>query len=374
MPPGANPSAESTDVADQIHRMLVIDDEPEVRRLLGDALNDQPVVVLEAGTLAEAGRLIEHESIELVVVDVVLPDGNGLEWAETLGQSHPDIQTIVITGRPSLRRAVRAMRAGASDFLSKPLDLTELNQRVNSALQCQRHSAGQQRRINHLTHLVEELNEAHAEISKQVDILCHDLVTAYQDLAGQLNHVQTVAEFRTLIQHELDLEQLLRVVLEFLLDKLGPTDAVLFLPSHGDGYSVGGYINATLDTESADVLLNHMADVVAPRVAQCGATMHLKTNEDIKEWIGDDSVWLVDAHVIAAPCMHRDEVLAVLMLFRDQSQPFDPGFAEAINGLCATLAEHLSRVVRVHDRNPFGPPSDDDSDDGYGDGYSAYGG
>ncbi|MAE60489.1 MAG: hypothetical protein CMJ49_03930 [Planctomycetaceae bacterium] len=355
-----------------MHRMLVVDDEPEVRRLLGDALDDQPVVVYEAGNLQEAGDILDHESIELIVVDVSLPDGNGLEWAESVRTDHPDIQTIVITGQPSLRRAVRALRAGASDFLSKPLDLTELNQRVSSALHCRKHSAGQQRRIDHLTHLVKELNQAHDEISKQVDILCHDLVTAYQDLAGQMNHVETVADFRSLIQHELDLEALLRSVLEYLLQKVGPTDAVIFLPSHEDGYTVGGYINATLDSQSADVLLSHLADIVAPRVADSRATIALKSNEDIKEWIGDDSMWLVDAHIIAAPCVSDDEVLAVLMLFRDQSQPFDPAFVDAMNHLCTTLGEHLNRIVRVHDRNPFGNTNGHDDDD-EGDGYLSFG-
>ena len=342
--------------------LLIVDDEAEIRDALDEALRREHLTVRQAGTLADAQNLVEREAVDLVVLDVALPDGNSLPWAQQLRDKHPAIQTIVITGHPSMEHAVDAIRAGAVDFMPKPLDLNQLNEQVDRAVLRHEDETKRLAQISRLKLVCKKLNRARHEITQQVDILCNDLVSAYQDLVHHMRHVELTTEFRALVQEELDLERLLRRSLEFILDKVGPTNAVIFLPSETGGYSVGGYINYSFDSSTADVLLDHLSDVAAERIASAEEPIRLNTNAQIEQWLGDDAAWLADADVVGVPCRDDGEDLAALMLFRDNEQPFDDQIADALAALSTVFAEHLVRVIRVHNRHL---PFDDDNTDGH---------
>lgn len=345
--------------------ILIVDDDADVRDALGRALGGGPLALHEAESLVEARAIIDLEPIDLVLVDLSLPDGDGLDFAAELRGRDADLQTIVITGQPSLERAVEAIRVGAADFLSKPLNLDELNLVVAHALRRRSDSSRRHAKIRRLTHLCKKLNKARHDVTQQVDILCNDLVTAYQELAGQMRQIESVSEFKALIATELDLEQVLRSALEFVLRKVGPTNAVIFLPSQGGGWTVGGYINYTCDKESAGVLLNHMACVVAPRLAESGETLHLTDDDDSRhDWLGEQCAWLRGVHILATACRDdNDETLAVVMLFRDPNEPLDTDTRDLLTSIAPAFANHLVKVIHVHHRrNPV--LDDDDEDEG----------
>src|SRR5690606_39228493 len=155
------------------------------------------------------------------------------------------------------------------------------------------------------------------EVSEQVDILCHDLVTAYQDLAVQMQQVVHTSEYAMVIRDELDLEKLLRRTLEYIIEKAGASNAAIFLPSSMDEYSLGGYVNYDCTPESADMLLQHLGDVFAPKVARQNELVHITDNIALCGWLGDDAMWLEDRHVLAFGCRQDDEALAVIAVFRD---------------------------------------------------------
>lgn len=116
------------------------------------------------------------------------------------------------------------------------------------------------------------LNTAREQVSQQVDTLCSDLVNAYQELADHMNQVTTATEFKGLIRNELDIESLLRTTLEFVLSRSGPTNAAIFLPTTSGDYSLGAYVNYDCPKETVDVLLDHLANVVAPRFENAQST------------------------------------------------------------------------------------------------------
>lgn len=339
--------------------VLVVDDEPEIRQLLDDALSGPSLHIRQAGTLTEARGLIEHQPVDLVLVDVKLPDGCGVELADEIRRRQGGVQSIVMTGRPSLDRAVQAIRAGACDFLAKPLDLSHLNQCVGKALQRRSDQKKTDQKVRKLRKLCKKLNQARHEVTQQVDILCNDLVTAYQELAGQMKHVQVTTQFKASIEQELDLEQLLRRALEFVLQQVGPTNAVIFMPSPQGGFTTGGYINYSFDKQTADVLLSHLADVAAPRIAEAKDPLHFTEDSDIQLWLSDDSAWLANSHVIGLPCRNDGETLASLLLFRDSSEPFDSELTGMLQSVAAIFAAHLVKVINIHHRH-----EDDDEDEG----------
>lgn len=343
-------------------RVLVVDDEPAIRQMLDDALSGPSLRIRQAGSLGEARGVLDAEPIDLALIDVKLPDGSGVELADELRRGGRGVQSIVMTGRPSLDRAVQAIRAGACDFLAKPLDLSDLNHCVGRALERRADVKRTDSRLRKLRKLCKKLNQARHEVTQQVDILCNDLVTAYQELAGQMKHVQVTTHFKASIEQELDLEQLLRRVLEFVLQQMGPTNAVIFMPSPHGGHTTGGYINYSFDKQTADVLLGHLADVAAPRIAEAKDLLHLTEDADINLWLSDDSAWLAGSHVLALPCAHDGETLACLLLFRDSAEPYDAESIAVLSAVVTIFAAHLVKVINIHHRHE--DEGEDDRDDG----------
>lgn len=333
-------------------RVLVIDREPQFVKLLAKCQNgDDPMEVFHVRTISEARKRLAKGAVDLAVIEPELPDGSGLELAEELKRGRKHIKTIMVSEKPSLEAAVQAIRAGAADFMVKPLDLQQVSQRVREVVKAQQRDKEQTQRIRRLRRACKKLNQARVDVSRQVDILCNDLVTAYQELAGQVQQVVSARDFEAVIEGELDLEALLRKTLSYLVEQAGPTNAAVFLPATADEFSVGGYVNYDCSSSSADMLLQHLADVAAPRFADQCDVVHLTDDEALTHWLGDDALYLSDCDMIAFACQHEDEALAVITLFRDRSQPFSNAAIEACSSVAATLGQTLVKLIRVHHRH-----------------------
>ncbi len=110
-----------------LERILVVDDEPLVRRSLEDILRARKLQVVGVGTLAAAEELLGKDTFDLVLLDVRLPDGDGQRFLEQVMAlpTHPLV--VMITGHGSITNAVSCMRAGAFDYLLKPFELTQID-------------------------------------------------------------------------------------------------------------------------------------------------------------------------------------------------------------------------------------------------------
>ena len=113
---------------------LVVDDEPDIRELLVLTLGRLGLRVDTAANVADARRFLAEESYAFCLTDMRLPDGTGLELVEHVARNHPNIPIAVITAYGSVDTAVTALKAGAFDFVSKPVDLAVLRRLVKSAL------------------------------------------------------------------------------------------------------------------------------------------------------------------------------------------------------------------------------------------------
>ncbi len=118
-------------------RILVVDDEAAIRRLVRGSLERSGFMVAEAATAAEALGSARHQGCELVLVDLGLPDRDGLELVPLLKAM--DRAVIVLTAREGTSEKVAALDLGADDYVVKPFDTEELLARVRVAL---RHRAG----------------------------------------------------------------------------------------------------------------------------------------------------------------------------------------------------------------------------------------
>jgi len=113
---------------------LIVDDEPDIRELLELTLGRMNIDTRSAANLADARRLLDESHFDLCLTDMRLPDGNGLELVETIQQQYPDLPVAVITAHGNMETAVQALKLGAFDFVSKPVDLQLLRNLVNGAL------------------------------------------------------------------------------------------------------------------------------------------------------------------------------------------------------------------------------------------------
>jgi len=128
------------------HLALIIDDEPDIRELLEMTLGRMNIDTRSAASLAEAHALLESEKFDICLTDMRLPDGNGIDLVRHIQQQELNLPTAVITAYGSMDTAVDALKAGAFDFVSKPVDLTVLRNLINSVLKLSDSSAPRDRR------------------------------------------------------------------------------------------------------------------------------------------------------------------------------------------------------------------------------------
>lgn len=112
---------------------LIIDDEPDIRELVSITVSRLGLECHTAANLSDARNVLEHYDIDLCLTDMRLPDGNGVDFVSYMQEHYPDIPVAVITAHGNMDAAVTAMKNGAFDFVSKPVDLKLLRQLIESA-------------------------------------------------------------------------------------------------------------------------------------------------------------------------------------------------------------------------------------------------
>ena len=114
--------------------VLVVDDEPDIRELLSITLNQMELETKTAADVTSAQKLLRAGRFDLCLTDMNLPDGNGLDLVEWIQLNVPTVPVAVITAHGNVESAVRALKLGAFDFVSKPLDLIGLRKLVSAAI------------------------------------------------------------------------------------------------------------------------------------------------------------------------------------------------------------------------------------------------
>ena len=114
--------------------ILIVDDEPDLCELLAITLQRMNLATRSAPNVAAARRLLAAERFALCLTDMRLPDGDGLELVEWIQTQAPNVPVAVITAHGNMETAVKALKLGAFDFVSKPVDLAVLRKLVGSAL------------------------------------------------------------------------------------------------------------------------------------------------------------------------------------------------------------------------------------------------
>src|SRR3990172_12069362 len=113
---------------------LIVDDEPDIRELLEITLQRMGIECSCAPDLKTAKNYLKSEKFNLCLTDMRLPDGDGLEFVSYIQSKYPEIPVAVITAHGNIETAIQALKSGAFDFVTKPVDLSSLRALVQDSL------------------------------------------------------------------------------------------------------------------------------------------------------------------------------------------------------------------------------------------------
>jgi two-component system response regulator PilR (NtrC family) len=114
--------------------VLIVDDEPDIRELLEITLTRMGLETISAADLDEARQRLAEHGADLCLTDMKLPDGNGISLVEHIQDVYPQMPVAMITAHGSVETAITALKSGAFDFISKPIELERLRNLVSTAL------------------------------------------------------------------------------------------------------------------------------------------------------------------------------------------------------------------------------------------------
>jgi two-component system response regulator PilR (NtrC family) len=271
-------------------RVLIVDDEPDLLDLMEITLGKMGLDTRRAATVDEARRLLDDERFELCLTDMRLTDGSGLEVLQHIGERHPAMPVAVITAYGNTANAVEALKAGAFDYLSKPVALDQLRTLVKTALKVPEKNAGSSARQSG-----ELLGESAAmqEIRKQIDKLARTQAPVH--IAGESGSGKELAARRI---HALSL----RADRAFVPVNCGAIPETL-MESEFFGHKKGAFTGASADHEGffqaasgGTLFLDEVADLpLAMQVKLLRAIQEKKVRR-----VGATQEEAVDVRIISA--------------------------------------------------------------------------
>ena len=314
-------------------------------------------------------------------VILIAADDVDSELANDVRRLQPHASMVFAAPSVGVQDLTKAMQAGAVDFLTGPLNAEEVEERVGLAANRSIELVEREERMHRLRSLSRRLKAESNGVTDLADLEASTTDPAAEELIvpdssdaldedRRLDEVAMCSEFRTLIRQELDVEDLLRTALEYLLVKTGPTNAAVYLAGGDESFGLGAYVNCDLNRKSVEPMLKRLCDEACPAIAEHTDVLRF---EDANEFIAECELGAevsTDIEMVAVPCHFDGECLAVMFLFRSADDAFEDSVAQTLDALREILAEQLATLIRVHNRLENNWPEeavDEDDDLGWDD-------
>lgn len=175
-------------------KILIVEDEPALRELIQRSLEKERYVAEVAADFNSALRKIEDYDYDCVLLDIMLPDGSGLDLLEKLKAMHKRENVIIISAKDSLEDKVLGLELGADDYLPKPFHLAELNARIKSVIRRQHHDGEIDICLGNIRILPDKyqvlINDREVELNRKE----YDILLYFINRPGRLVNKNTLAE------------------------------------------------------------------------------------------------------------------------------------------------------------------------------------
>jgi len=286
-------------MADQF-KCLVVDDETDIRELVVLTLERMDIYADSASNVSDAKHMLASKDYDLCLTDMRLPDGLGLELVKYISSEHAGLPVAVITAYGSADNAVSALKAGAFDYLTKPISLKQLRPLVESALKLSSSDAKETRNTTDLIGNSPVINQVRAMIEKlarsQAPVYISGESGSGKELAARLIHKNSSRRDKA-----------------FVAVNCGAIPESL-MESEFFGYKKGAFTGATQDTSGlfqaangGTLFLDEVADLPLP--------MQVKLLRAIQEkkvrTVGGTIEEAVDVRIISATHKNLSEMMAV---------------------------------------------------------------
>jgi putative two-component system response regulator len=232
-------------------RVLIVDDELSVREILAEGLASFGYETPSAGGAAEAFDLLRRDPVHLVLSDIEMPGESGLELLARIKQHDSELDVIMVTGVIDAATAIQAIRQGASDYVTKPFNLDEVQIVVERTLDKRRLILENRAYQEHLEELVEQRTREVLEKKREVERLYEDLQDSYESTLQALvtaldyrdnetqGHSYRVVEYAALVARGMGVAEseqtwIRRGAILHDVGKIGISDATLRKPGRLD--------------------------------------------------------------------------------------------------------------------------------------------
>ena len=175
-------------------KILIIEDEPSLRELIQRSLEKERYVVEAAADFQSGLRKIEDYDYDCVLLDIMLPDGNGLNLLEQLKKMRKRENVIIISAKDSLDDQVLGLELGADDYLPKPFHLAELNARIKSVIRRQRRDGEMDIRLANIRIVPDTFQVFVDDKEIELNRKEYDILLYFANRPGRLVNKNTLAE------------------------------------------------------------------------------------------------------------------------------------------------------------------------------------
>jgi len=323
--------------------VLVVDDEPYIREVCARALERAGHAVALAEDGKGARREMARTTFAAAILDINLPDTDGLQLLQEVRRHNPDAVVVLITGFATLETAMEAVRLGAYEYVRKPFGAVDLVRIVERGLESQRLKGRNDELLRELQAANEDLLAGQAQMRERVRVATEDL-TAFVELGRRLSETSELPEtLRSIAQAGLQVTR---------------ARATAVYQAQDDPPALRGI--ATIGIAERDVV-----GVELPRDAGLLGLVAAERSDRIENDVLSGSIaddehlsFLGVQSVLASPLTWGDTVYGVLALFDQQ----DGGFAPQSLDLVRVLSAQAARVVAAMRETPEDepPPRDDD--------------
>lgn len=326
-------------------RILVVDDEPQLRELLNDALTAEHLVIDLAASGQEAIKQARKHRPDLIITDLMLGDSTGLEVIDSLRSTiSGDIPAVVITGQGDPEILTQASRMRPVELMTKPLDLDRLNAIVEEELGRQESYKRAKTRAHKLRRLAREINIERKTIKGHLDSACADLTAAYRTLSGQMAMQQVLIAYqRELISSRSD-DDVFRSLFRLMVHRSGPVYGVAMVCDSEAELQVAGRFGVPHPDDLK--FCTRLAQPVVKAVLDNPQCMLMDAGEE--QDLFDESIqrYLPGLSILAIPLIPAPgELIGLVILYRKGEQPF----TDADVAVSEMVAPPTAAAVRRND-------------------------
>ena len=265
--------------------VLLVDDEPSIRLTMGEFLKRAGYSVLIAADF-ESAAMLKAEDLDAAVVDINLPGKNGIQLLQKISSAEAYVPVIMITGEPNLSVIPEIVRAGAYDFIAKPITKNVLLNVVGRAVEKKRLTDEKRRLEQEIKHHAEELETRVAERTAELvethkRLVAQERIAALGRAAAQVAH-EVKNPLAGLLLYALHLKSKAATFSEkeaYLVDKI--VDTINHLNSRVE--QILGFarpVNLNVRSENLNDIMNDVLDLLRPQLATNKVEVHLSTGHD----------------------------------------------------------------------------------------------